>query len=217
VQKSEIGVNIKRIILILILIYSSAYPKGEQENISWIPENIYLYAAQGVDNNLREMPGDIISFALPTENTYLYGIGSFIPFYIGSPQEYSGLELGLTSVLVKHSGIQSHIEIDAALTMKYKELFPKNRYLNIDLAFGYGLSYAFDTPIYEDTEVGELKYYRLQNYMHFDAEFYTSSFESIHLLLRIHHRSGTYGLTAPSGVGSNFVGAGVVYYFDHSK
>jgi hypothetical protein len=30
---------------------------------------------------------------------------------------------------------------------------------------------------------------------------------------RIHHRSGVYGLIAPSGVGSNFVVAGLRYKF----
>ncbi len=180
-------------------------------------ENIYLYGAQGIDSNLREIPGEIITLDLPTEDTHLYAIGSFMPFQLNSLKEYKDLEVGLTSVLAKHSGMQSHVELDAAITLKVKEILSKNNYVNFDFAFGIGLSYAFDTPTYEDPVIlddGTLKYYQLQSYLHFDTEIYTPSIESLHLLLRVHHRSGIYGLLAPSGVGSNFIGAGLVYYFN---
>ena len=207
----------KSTLLLLTLLCSSLLADTESGNTGLKFENIYLYAAQGTDNNLREMPGDIIGLDLPTEDTYLYAIGSFLPFQLSSLEEYDHLQLGLTSVLVTHSGMQSHAELDAALTLKYKELLSENSYLNLDLAFGIGLSYAFDTPTYEDPVIsddGTIEYYQLQSYLHFDAEIYTPSIESLHLLLRVHHRSGIYGLFAPSGVGSNFIGAGLVYYFN---
>jgi len=176
---------------------------------------MYMYTAKGVDDNLREIPGDI--FDLPYEDTRLYALGTFIPHELELLKPYKNWEFGSSWIIVKHTGMQSHIEVDAAATLKYKSLFPENAYANTDIAFGIGLSYAFDTPYYEDPYVeddGTLKYYRFQSYLHFDAEIYTPSLPQLHLLLRVHHRSGIYGLFAPEHVGSNFVGAGLVYYFD---
>ena len=182
-----------------------------------IIESAALYWAKGVDENLKEIPGSIVGLDLPTEDTYLYAINAFFPLHSITPENQEHIEFGITTVAAKHSGMQSHVEVDGAFTIKYNELLPKESPLNIDLAFGIGLSYAFGTPTYEEPVVnddGTLEYYKFQSYLHFDAEIYTPSYESIHLLLIVHHRSGIYGLIAPPKVGSNFVGVGLVYYFD---
>ena len=198
-------------ILFFFLLFSTLHA---QEKLF---SNIYLYSAKGVDDNLREIPGDI--FNLPFEDTYLYALGTFIPHHLSLLDEYPHFKFGSSWIVVKHSGMQSNFEMDIAATLKYQTLFPENAYFNTDLAFGMGVSYAFDTPYYEDPyieEDGTEKYYRLQCYLHFDAELYTPSIKSLHLLLRLHHRSGVYGLFAPRHVGSNFMGAGLVYYFNSS-
>jgi len=201
---------IRHLFTVLVLLSLTLQAKEDQ-----LFSNIYLYAAQGVDDNLKEIPGDILN--LPTEDTYLYAVGTFIPYQLSLLEGHEDWEFGSTWIMVKHSGMQSHLEVDAAATLKYKRLFGENHYINTDIAFGIGVSYAFDTPYYEDPYVeddGTLKYYRFQSYLHFDAEFYVPSYESLHLLLRVHHRSGIYGLFAPRHVGSNFVGAGLIYYFN---
>jgi len=179
-------------------------------------ESIYVYWAKGVDENLKEIPGDIVTGNLIVEDTHLYAVGAFFPLESLTPADTEHVEFGLTAVVAKHRGMQSDSELDTAFTVKYNELFPKDSFLNMNLAMGIGLSYAFDIPTYEDPVInddGTLKYYRLQCYLHFDAEIYTPSLESIHLRLRVHHRSGIYGLIAPPKVGSNFLGVGLVYYF----
>ncbi len=199
--------------LILILAFIPLY--AEESSFSF--QNIYLYWAKGVDDNLKEIPGDIVGLDLPTEDTHLYAIGTFLPFRSVSWGKNDPFELGLTIVAAKHSGMQTHMELDSAVTVKYNRLLSDDSPVNFDIAAGIGFSYAFGTPTYEDPVVsddGTLEYYRFQSYLHFDLEIYTPSLESLHLLLRVHHRSGIYGLIAPPKVGSNFVGAGLVYYFD---
>jgi len=201
----------KYLFSIIILCFSTFTVYAEEKHLL---DNIYLYSAKGVDDNLREIPGDI--FHLPFEDTYLYALGTFVPYKLDFLQKYPHFSFGSSWFVVKHSGMQSHIEIDAAASIKYLKLFQENSYFNTDIAFGIGLSYAFDTPYYEDPYIkddGSLKYYRLQSFLHFDAELYVPTVKSVHLLLRVHHRSGIYGLFAPRHVGSNFVGLGLIYYF----
>jgi len=201
---------------ILFLFFSFILLHAEQIDNNRVIESVYVYWAKGVDENLREIPGDIVTGDLIVEDTHLYAIGAFFPLKSLTSENIEDVKFGLTAVAVKHNGMQSHAELDTAFTVKYNELFPKNSFLNMDLAMGMGFSYAFDTPTYEDHVInddGTLEYYQFQCYLHFDAEIYTPSLESTHLLLRVHHRSGIYGLIAPPKVGSNFVGVGLVYYF----
>ena len=46
-----------------------------------------------------------------------------------------------------------------------------------------------------------------------EAEWSWDSLPQVALVTRVHHRSGAYGTIAPSGVGSNFVAAGLRYHF----
>ncbi len=203
----------KKLIIILV---SIAFLNAESIDNNPIVESAYLYWAKGTDNNLREIPGGIIGGDLLIEDTYLYAMGAFFPFRSLMQNDMDHVDFGLTTVAAKHSGMQSHLELDSAFTMRYTELFPKDSAINLDLAAGIGLSYAFGTPTYEDPVInddGTLEYYKLQSYLHFDVEIYTPSLKSLHLLLRVHHRSGIYGLIAPPKVGSNFIGAGIIYYF----
>ena len=45
--------------------------------------------------------------------------------------------------------------------------------------------------------------------MGFEAEFTHASQPNIHLVAKLHHRSGVYGLVSPRHTGSNFIGGGV--------
>jgi hypothetical protein len=205
----------KKILLLLLLAVPFSLEAAGESSLTF--QNIALYWAKGVDDNLKEIPGDIVGLDLPTEDTHLYAIGTFLPFWTASGDDSDHLVLGFTAVAAKHSGMQTHMELDGAVTARYNRLLSDESLVNFDIAAGIGLSYAFGTPTYEDPVIaddGTLEYYRFQSYLHFDLELYTPSLESLHLLLRVHHRSGIYGLIAPPKVGSNFVGAGLVYYFD---
>ena len=202
-------------ILLILSIFIACSAAAEDSSLNF--QSIALYWAKGVDDNLKEIPGDIVGLDLPTEDTHLYAASTFLPYSSASWDINDPFQMGLTLAAAKHSGMQSHMELDSALTVKYNRLFSDESPINFDIAAGIGLSYAFGTPTYEDPVIsddGTLKYYRFQSYLHFDLEAYTPSLESLHFLLRVHHRSGIYGLIAPSKVGSNFVGAGLVYYFD---
>ena len=171
-------------------------------------DEIYIYTGQGVDNNLREMPADILKVSLPYEKSYMLAVGGFIPI----KHLWTNVLLGASGLVVWHYGIQNHIETDVAYTLKYQHFLPSNSFIQADYAMGMGLSYAFDTPVYEDT-ASNGKYYRLQAFLHFDIEMYMPSSPSIAILTRVHHRSGIYGIIAPQNVGSNFVTVGLSYHF----
>ncbi len=106
----------------------------------------------------------------------------------------------------KHCGKQTHPEINALLSLRWKK-FPWDRHLNTSLAFGSGISYAGGTPSIErrrktSDPVRPLKY------MMIEKEAILPGLDGWSLFLRVHHRSGVFGLFQDAQ-GSNIVGLGI--------
>jgi len=178
--------------------------------------SIQLYSAQGVDANLLNIPGFIITANIPFEPTYLTALGVEFGVWQHALDNGSTFLVAFTPVVAKHHGMQTHFETNIAVSLKYLELFLKNSPINSNIAFGQGLSYAFGTPYYEDpvpSESNPSGYYRLQSFLHVDIELYLKTLKQYALLFRVHHRSGIYGLVAPPKVGSNFLSLGVCISF----
>lgn len=198
--------------LFICIIILSTFLLAEAKSLSNYHELQY-YNAKGVESNLLQIPGEILTLQVPFEETYLNAVGYYLPFHISEFNTGSKLLYGVNFIAVKHNGIQDNYEVDAAILLKYTELFPKNSYINVNLGVGDGASYALDTPMYEkpvpskDNPEGR---YRLQNFIVFDIEFYNPAMEYLNFF-RLHHRSGIYGLVAPPEVGSNFLGFGIKY------
>lgn len=113
---------------------------------------------------------------------------------------------------MQHHGMQDNAEVGAAykLGMGDWALGP----LAVGLSAGMGLSYALGTPTYEDGPLDDpARRYRMQMLLQFDLEWRLQTVEALSLVMRVHHRSGVYGLIAPSHVGSNFLAAGIRYRF----
>jgi hypothetical protein len=91
--------------------------------------------------------------------------------------------------------------------------FPWNHYLATSFAIGEGLSYATRVPTIEadNTRDGETR--NLLNYLMFEATFALPSHPKWELALRVHHRSGVFGLYKARNSGSTAVGLGIRYRF----
>ncbi|NPU83455.1 MAG: hypothetical protein HPY65_03120 [Syntrophaceae bacterium] len=111
---------------------------------------------------------------------------------------------------VKHFGDQNHMEFNALLIARWLT-FPWDSYLDTSFAVGNGLSYATRTPRIE--EIQHDKTSQLLDYMLFELTFSLPEQPRWSLVLRIHHRSGVYGLFNGVHGASNALGAGLKYHF----
>ncbi len=102
-------------------------------------------------------------------------------------------------------------EFDPYVAFRWANL-PWNNYVNTSLALGEGISYATSVPTLEKKDNQFTK--RLLNYLMFEATFALPNDPQLQFVVRIHHRSGAYGLYHAGNTGSNDVGIGVRYLFD---
>lgn len=112
--------------------------------------------------------------------------------------------------LVKHFGDMNHFEINALVILRWLP-FPWDRYLDTSFAVGEGLSYATDDPDIEVEKHGRTS--KLLNYLMFELAASLPKCPQWTYFLRVHHRSGVFGLFDGVSGGSNLVGAGVRYAF----
>jgi hypothetical protein len=87
--------------------------------------------------------------------------------------------------------------------------FPWNRYLNTSFAIGEGISYATAIPSLEMKSSNDTK--RLLNYLLLEATIASPTYPQLQLVVRIHHRSGAYGLYHAGNTGSNNIGLSIRY------
>ncbi len=182
-------------------------------------DTVAVYAGQGVNHNLRELPGIIIAANPEWEKSYFNAVGlTSANGTLGQGwQVFEGTPLatirqGYELVLVQHHGLQDNAEVGAAYTLKTPDL--ELGALGVNFGSGIGLSYALGNPSYEDgAKEDPNRRYRLQLLLLLDLEWRISGLDRWSLVTRVHHRSGMYGLIAPQHVGSNFLAAGIRYRF----
>lgn len=159
---------------------------------------VTAYGGQGVNHDLVEIPGSLLS--LDTEGSYLNGLAM--------AQEY-GQGFGGTwyveAFLGDHRGLQRLTEASVSGGLLFRPFPVRANWL--ELRGGVGLSHAFGTPVYEDGPLDDpRRRYRTQLGLVMDVTARPERWSGLGLGIRVHHRSGAYGLIAPRRVGSNFVG-----------
>ncbi len=108
-------------------------------------------------------------------------------------------------LIVKHDGMQNHWETDLMLVARLT--FLKDT-LPVSFAFGKGMSYAWKMPTIEGDEEDDTTNALLNFFIvEMDVGLPNISWNP-RLLLRIHHRSGVFGVYCPKTCGSNFLSAG---------
>jgi hypothetical protein len=177
---------------------------------------VAVVAARGVDHNFLTLPKAIVSgpdwerstFGAVSVSKGFGTLGSSSDTLANTPLE--SVLHGVEGVLVKHRGLQHQVEAGAAytLTTPFLHLGP----VATNIGGGIGLSHAFGTPSYEDgPREDPARRYHTQLLILVDMEWKLSTAKNWSLLMRVHHRSGAYGLIAPPKVGSNFLAIGLRY------
>lgn len=185
-------------IVLLLINYSNALASSTK--------TVSLYGARGVDANLTEIPGGNI----PLDKSYLAAID--LAFPLTGKEYYNHIGFDFHLIVAKHWGLQDNFEIDISPSIQIFDILPQNKVVNFTVVWGLGLSYALGSPTYEDGSIDDPdKQYRFQAFMLFDLEVYRRRDQLIRPFVRIHHRSGIYGVVAPERVGSNFIGIGVKF------
>lgn len=112
--------------------------------------------------------------------------------------------------IVKHWGKQEHMEFNALFALRWLR-FPWDQVIDTSFAVGEGLSYATEDPVIEAEKMDNPS--KLLNYLMFEWALSVPSHPDWHIIIRVHHRSGIYGLFNGVDGGSNAAGAGVRYDF----
>lgn len=182
-------------------------------------DSVAVYAGQGVNHNLNELPDRIATGRLNWDRTYFAALGlgkirGTLDQSFDSLQDtpLGSFQHGYEMVLVQHRGLQSDTELGAAYTLRTSAVQIGS--LGVSLMAGAGLSYAFGNPSYEDgSRLDPGRRYHLQFLGLLGLEWRMRGFDNVSVHTRIHHRSGMYGLIAPQHVGSNFLALGVCYKY----
>ena len=193
---------------------AAANPATELRTSTQAIDAVAVVAGRGVDHNFLTLPKAIVSG--PDWERSTFGAVSVSRGFgtLGRSSELLGntplasVLHGVEGVLVKHQGLQHHVEAGAAYTLKtpFLHLGP----VAVNAGTGIGLSHAFGTPSYEDgSREDPARRYRTQLLLLVDMEWKLAHVRNWSLLMRVHHRSGAYGLIAPPKVGSNFLAIGL--------
>lgn len=114
--------------------------------------------------------------------------------------------------LVQHFGRQNHQEFNILLNARWNR-FPWDQWVDTSAALGWGQSFASAVPELEPRSGRDEESTRLLNYLLVELDFAPPSRPEWGLVLRLHHRSGIFGLYNGVNGGSNYVGAGLRYAF----
>jgi hypothetical protein len=113
--------------------------------------------------------------------------------------------------IVKHFGLQEHVEVNLLPLGVRWHWFPWTDYVDTTLGLGGGLSYAAQPPDAERVVSGAAEQFLFHWYAEITVGPPRSGFEAV---ARLHHRSGGFGSLGTQGdVGSDFVTAGIRYRF----
>jgi hypothetical protein len=113
-------------------------------------------------------------------------------------------------VIVKYTGEQDHLELDALLSGRWLS-FPWNHYVDTTGAFGLGISFASEKPYYEVRNKGESE--QVLAFLLFELTIGVPKLPRWDLAARINHRSGVFGLFNGMHGAMNSVALGLKYRF----
>lgn len=179
-----------------------------------------IYSGMWSESRLPAFPYNLVTGNLRHRKAYMVGgIASFHLLDFGLDLFRSGYRLDGFSIeaeaqVHKHFGLQTHTETVAALVIRTGEIH-LTRALSMNMAWGNGVSYALGRPAYE-MGVGGIRgvgTYRTQYHMSFETAFTLRSAPQVSAFLRLHHRSGIYGVISPRKTGSNYLGGGLRFTF----
>lgn len=117
------------------------------------------------------------------------------------------------NITLRNGSHESRIwEFDPYIMFRWAN-FPWNNHVTTSLALAEGVSYVSSVPSIEKRSADKDDLGHLLNYLMFEATFARPSYPDLQFVIRIHHRSGAFGLYQVSNSGSNDIGIGIRYLF----
>lgn len=184
-----------------------------------LAESISLFRGKGADSHYMSIIPKTLSGELRLDQTFFWGIN-----YSSTIQNRGGNRFTKFLIrnritpeweaqITKHTGLQDNYEAHFALLLRTRNFNPAT--FNINYAGGIGPSYASSKPTYEDGSAvqANIEQRRFQTFLAFEVELSSQSMPEWRFPIRIHHRSGVFGLVGPPHIGSNFVTFGLRYSF----
>jgi hypothetical protein len=119
-----------------------------------------------------------------------------------------GSSIEVEGQIGRHFGDQRHGEATLALMWRSRDVTLPWTDTRMNFAAAEGFSYALSRPTLEGV-VNDQEPRKFLNYLAFELELSHPSLPDVSLVPRLHHRSGIFGLIAPQGSGSDFLGIGL--------
>jgi hypothetical protein len=120
----------------------------------------------------------------------------------------AGSSIELEGQVGRHFGLQDQGEVTLALLWRSRDLPVPLTNGRFNIGIGEGLSYALARPTYEGL-AHDQEPRKFLNYLALEAEFSHPLLPNVSIVPRLHHRSGIFGIIAPRGSGSDFIGIGL--------
>ncbi len=176
---------------------------------------IGIFGAQWAETSLPTLPYNAVTGKLHFHGAYFTSVELSrvlvrdfnLPTPLGT---LPGNDIELSAQVVKHWGKQKHVELTGALGWRSGDW----RFINgmaVNLAIANGLSVALKRPKWEKGPEGIRGVHsrHVQFHIMTELEFTPTAAPDWHMVLRLHHRSGIYGLISPRRTGSNYLGFGL--------
>ena len=174
-----------------------------------------IHASQWISSNLADVPRRFGTGDIEMQSAYFVSgqLGHVLVPVLRTDLPLIGRVIDGGSIEIEGQlgwqfGQQRHGEATIALLWRSRELALPLGEGSVNFAIGEGLSQAFSRPTLEGRATGR-EPRKFLNYLAFEAEFSHPAMPGLTLVPRLHHRSGIFGLIAPQGTGSNFVGLGL--------
>jgi hypothetical protein len=165
------------------------------------PWGVLVYGGVLTDGNWKEA---LNPTAVDFEDSQLVGVAASYT-YAGLWGERIDLEV--EGAVIKHFGLQEHVEFTAVPLAARWRRFPWQDYVRTSLGLGGGLSYAARPPAAERVVRGDAEQFLFHWYIEATAGPPSGRWEGV---FRLHHRSGGFGLLGTQGrVGSDFLTFGL--------
>nr|WP_232227809.1 hypothetical protein [Leptospira wolbachii] len=200
----------KSVVVISVYLFSTFIPIKDLNSISIPKENWNLVMYGGIFTTTDLIP---IVFRQKTDykESYIGSLG------ISRPLDYRirWFDFLWEGNVTKHFGEMNHWELNGFYIVKIDRMYGSP----ISLSLGEGLSLASENPKLENKAKGyyldglqkdAIESRALLNYMMVEISSYLPFERKTELFLRVHHRSGIFGLYCPPdpNCGSNFVSYG---------
>ncbi len=161
-----------------------------------------LYGGKVTDGGIV----DVFTLQADYENSYFgaFAVGKAFWTY----KDYIGMEA--EGQVVKHWELQDHFEFNALLVIRWLP-FPWDDHVDTSFAFGNGISYATEDPEIEEQAHDNVS--KTLHYLMLELSFLVPNQAHWNVFIRLHHRSGVFGLYNGVDGASNALGSGVRYTF----